>query len=61
MLDLNELVVDRTIAICKSQRIKLPDAVIAATALVYNFKLLTRNIADFKNIKSIKLVNPWEL
>jgi hypothetical protein len=35
VFDLNELVVASTISICKSRRIKLPDANIAATALVY--------------------------
>lgn len=44
----------------KGNRIKLPDAVIAATALVYNLTLLTRNLADFKNIQGLKLVNPWD-
>lgn len=61
VLDLNELVVDKTISICKVQRIKLPDAIIAATALVYNLKLLTRNTSDFKNVEGIKLINPWDL
>jgi len=39
---------------------KLPDAIIAATALVYDLTLVTRNVADFKNIDRLKLVNPWD-
>lgn len=42
-------------------RIKLPDAVIAASALVNSVKLVTRNVADFKNIPNLELINPWEL
>ena len=61
ILDLNDVVVDATIAICKSHRIKLPDAIIAATAIVYNLTLITRNIADFKNINGLELLNPWDL
>lgn len=45
----------------KVYSIKLPDAIIAATAVVYGFKLITRNIADFKNIPELDLINAWEL
>jgi predicted nucleic acid-binding protein len=59
VLQLNDAVVDKTIEICKSQRIKLPDAIIAATALVNDLALVTRNISDFKNIDGLELLNPW--
>ncbi len=61
IFDLNDLVVDNTISICKSHRIKLPDAIIAATALVNNFTLITRNVVDFKTINRLKLFNPWDI
>ena len=54
-------VVQRTIALCKQRKIKLPDAIIAATALVENMVLVTRNISDFKNIADLKLLNPWDM
>ena len=50
-----------TIKLCRQSRIKLPDAIIAATALFENRVLVTRNIGDFKNIANLTLVNPWEL
>jgi predicted nucleic acid-binding protein len=59
--ELNETVVNATIAIRKAHKIKLPDAIIAATALVYNLSLITRNTSDFKNITGIKVVNPFEM
>jgi toxin FitB len=34
------------------------DAMIAATAIVHGMTLVTRNIADFKNI-DVSLLNPW--
>ncbi len=51
----------KTAEIRKAHRIKLPDAIIAATALVHNHTLLTRNTADFKGINDLKLINPWEV
>ena len=54
-------IVPLTIDICKHHKIKLPDAIIAATAIFHNFTLLTRNVDDFKNISSLQFVNPWEI
>jgi predicted nucleic acid-binding protein len=44
----------------KIYKIKLPDAIIAATAIVNNLTLLTRNVADFSSIETLAFVNPWE-
>ena len=57
---LNFSIVQRTIELCKQSRIRLPDAIIAATALTENFILATRNIDDFKQIAGLELLNPWE-
>ena len=43
----------------KQQRIKLPDAIIAATAEANGLCLVTRNIDDFKNI-DIRILNPFD-
>ena len=53
-------IVQQTIELCKKSKIKLPDAIIAATALSENFILVTRNIDDFKGISTLKLFNPWD-
>ena len=58
---LDEPVILKGIEIRKEYSIKLPDAIIAATAMVYVLSLVTRNIDDFKNIKGLKLINPWKL
>ena len=50
---------EQTILIRKSSKIKLPDAIIAATAIIYNLTLVTRNTDDFKNIQGLKILNPF--
>jgi len=49
----------QTILIRKANKIKLPDAIIAATAIVYNLILVTYNIDNFKNIQGLKVLNPF--
>lgn len=59
VLPLSNSIKDKTIEIKRSIKIKLPDAVIAATALVHGLTLLSRNEKDFLNIKGLKFVNPF--
>ncbi len=60
ILDLSEEVINQTIQLRRSLKIKTPDAIIAATAIAYQLTLVTRNTDDFKNIQGIVLVNPFE-
>lgn len=50
-----------TIKLRKTTKMKLPDAIIAATALVNNFTLISANTKDFKLISQLNLLNPFEL
>ena len=59
--ELNEEVANVCIDLRKKYKTKLPDAIIAATALVYEFTLITRNVSDFKNIKNLKIVDPYSI
>ena len=61
VFDLTSSIVDASILIRKKHKTKLPDAIIAATALVYELALITRNTADFKNIQGLKLIDPHSL
>lgn len=61
VVELTNKVVDATIEIRKNYKTKLPDAVIAATALVYDLTIISRNVSDFKNIQNLKVVNPHSL
>ena len=51
-------VIERAIEIRKSVRIKIPGALVAATALIYEAHLVTRNTVDFKNIHGIFVLDP---
>ena len=58
---LNNDIVNKSIFLRQQNKIKLPDAIIAATALVNNCTIITRNIADFKKIEQLICINPYEL
>jgi hypothetical protein len=56
----DELEVDRPIAhragqLRRTTQIRLPDAVIAATALEHDLTLTTRNLRDFKKVPALRL------
>jgi predicted nucleic acid-binding protein len=53
VLELEKDIKLKTAEIRKAHKIKLPDAIIAATALAYDFTLLTRNVKDFKHIEGL--------
>jgi predicted nucleic acid-binding protein len=62
IMHLSDLIILGTINLRKSHRIKLPDAIIYATALVHNLPLLTNNIIDFKSLgDKVELINPFTL
>jgi len=52
-------IADLTIDIRKTKRIKLPDAIISATAIAGELNLITRDVDDFTNL-NVKIVNPFE-
>lgn len=58
---LTEHVVDKCIEVRRDYKTKLPDAIIAATALVHGLSLLTRNAKDFQLIKGLVCINPYTL
>jgi predicted nucleic acid-binding protein len=58
VMTMNQEIVNETIHIRRNKNLKLPDAVIAATAIVFNLTLLTRNLKDFsKALASNQLIN----
>ena len=59
IIELSKPIKLKTADIRKTNKIKLPDAIIAATAIENNFTLLTRNTSDFKNIAGLNVFNPW--
>jgi len=55
VIELERSIKLKTADIRKQHKIKLPDAIIAATAIVYDLTLITHNISDFKNILDLQL------
>jgi len=51
-------IIEETILIRKKHKIKLPDAIIAATCLVNQLDALTLNTKDFENINGLKVIQP---
>jgi predicted nucleic acid-binding protein len=58
-LDLSDAVVQQTIDLRSRLAIKLPDAAIAATAMVHGLPLMTRNLQDFRRIGGLALLDPF--
>jgi len=54
IFDLEENIILETIRIRQDYRIKIPDAIIAATCLVNNYQLITNNSKDFKKVKGLQ-------
>ncbi len=42
-------------------KMKTPDAINAATALIHGLTLISRNVSDFKQISQLQVFNPFEL
>jgi predicted nucleic acid-binding protein len=59
VFDLEQDIKVKTVGIRKQSRLKLPDAIIAATASVKGLTLISRNTSDFKKVISLKLLDPF--
>ncbi len=60
VLPISQTVLDRAVTLRQIRRMSLGDAIIAATALVYDRTLVTRNIEDFQWITELSILNPFE-
>ena len=54
--DISRLAVKLVEKYSLSHNLNLPDALIASTSLVYDLKLFTLNLKDFKYLKNLKFV-----
>ena len=57
---ISDEITEKVIDIKKEYNIKVPDAIIAATAIENNFTLISRNVNDFNRIVGLKNMNPFE-
>ncbi len=58
ILPLTKAIVEKTIQLKQAFKIKLPDAIIGATALRHNLVLITHNVKDFSGI-TLSLYDPF--
>ncbi|TVR78458.1 MAG: type II toxin-antitoxin system VapC family toxin [Chitinophagaceae bacterium] len=58
LIELDKSIVTRVVKLRSENNIKLPDAIIAATALEANMTLITHNASDFKGISGLNLLDP---
>lgn len=60
ILHIDELIAEKVIAYKKVNKIRLPDAIILATASEYGCKLVTKNSEDYKNVdEEVELIDPF--
>ena len=61
IIALDKIVTKKTIELRKTKKLKLGDAIIAATGLVHGLTIITRNTSDFKNIDGLTLLDLYSL
>ena len=61
ILELTEAIASKTIELRKKYKTKLPDAIIAATAIVNQLSIITRDIKDFEKIEGLEVLNPYNI
>jgi predicted nucleic acid-binding protein len=56
--NLTDAIINQTIELRKQYKIKIPDAIIAATAMDFNLTLITHNTDDFNKISDLQCTDP---
>lgn len=58
-LEISGIVVERAILLRQQKKMTLGDALIAATALVHQMPLVTRNVDDFRHVVGLQVIDPF--
>ena len=61
VIEVDKHIILTCIDLRKNYKIKLPDALIAATALTRDLTLITNNEKDFASIKNLSVINPHSM
>jgi predicted nucleic acid-binding protein len=61
VVEIDKSIIDICVQLRKNHKIKLPDAIIAATAMARNYILITNNEKDFISISNLKIINPYKV
>lgn len=60
IISLTDDVADKALVLRQQKKMSLGDAFIAATAMVHDCELVTRNVDDFSHVSGLRLVNPFD-
>ena len=60
VLPISEAVVAKAVGLRQTRKMSLGDALVAATALVFDRELLTRNLKDFEWVSGLVVTDPLE-
>jgi hypothetical protein len=58
ILPIEQRIIEKAIELRRQYKLKSADSIVAATGLIYNVELYTRNVSDFGAIAELKVVNP---
>ena len=58
VIPLTDNIANVSVKLKQQRKIKLGDAIIAATALTNGLTLITNNVSDFKNFEGLHIINP---
>jgi len=61
VIEIDKFIIRNSIYLRKNHKIKIPDAIIAATALSRNMILITNNEKDFTVIKNLTTINLYSM
>ena len=61
ILNISDDIVENCVKVRLEKGLKIPDAIIAATALSLGYTLITANHADFYKISNLKIINPGHI
>ena len=60
IVDISMSIAEQVILLKKAKKMKLPDAILAATAIINGWRLITRDVEDFRGIAGLNTINPFE-
>jgi toxin FitB len=50
----------KAVQLRQRQKMSLGDSIVAATAIIHDCDLVTRDVGDFKGIRDLRIINPFE-
>lgn len=60
LFELEKEIRDKAAELRRQHNLELPDAIIAATAVIHRLTLITNNSGDFAGIENLHLLNPFD-